>query len=184
MCFVLSNLFKNLNLCTNYVKQIMFSHSCNGTNIFIRWKMKCTIQLSFAMLNGTFSLSRCEKTCSIALTNIQYLYTIVTPWLAGQCNSQNFGCLCELWCHIALKYDSRVDANVDLEVVYKCIFFAVSDALTCSEIRLDCADATLATPNSFKLGALKQPHRVVKGSQIWSACMLFKNKYDRSSTSA
>ena len=55
----------------------MFSHSCNGTNIFIRWKMKCTIQLGFASLNGTFHLSPHENICTIALINIHYLYTIL-----------------------------------------------------------------------------------------------------------
>ena len=40
----------------------MFSHSCNGTNIFIWWKMKCSIQLGFASVNGTFHLSPQEKT--------------------------------------------------------------------------------------------------------------------------
>ena len=54
----------------------MFSHSSNGTNIFIRWKMKCTIQLGFASLNGTFHLSPHENICTIALINIHYLYTI------------------------------------------------------------------------------------------------------------
>ena len=54
----------------------MFSHSCNGTNIFIRWKMKCTIQLGFASLNGTFHLLPHENICTIALINIHYLYTI------------------------------------------------------------------------------------------------------------
>ena len=69
-------MFRNLNFCTSYIKQIMnVSHSCNGTNIFIRWKMKCTIQLGFASLNGTFHLSPHENICTIALINIHYLYT-------------------------------------------------------------------------------------------------------------
>ena len=46
----------------------MFSHSCNGTNIFIR-------ELGFDSLNGTFHLSPHEKICTIALINIPYLYT-------------------------------------------------------------------------------------------------------------
>ena len=53
----------------------MFSYSCNGTNIFILWKMKCTIQLSLASLNGTFHLSPHENICTIKLINIHYLYT-------------------------------------------------------------------------------------------------------------
>ena len=56
----------------------MFSHSCNGTNIFIWWKMKCTIQLGFASLNGTLHLPPHENICTIALINIHYLYTIVS----------------------------------------------------------------------------------------------------------
>ena len=31
-------------------------HSCDGTAIFIRLKMKCSIQLGFASLNRTFHL--------------------------------------------------------------------------------------------------------------------------------
>ena len=76
-CFFILNLFKNLNLCTSYIKQIMnVSHSCSGTNIFIWWNMKCTIQLVFASLNGTFHLSPHENICTSALININYLYTI------------------------------------------------------------------------------------------------------------
>ena len=54
----------------------MFSHSCNGTSIFMKWKMKCTIQLGFTSLNGTFHLSPHENICTIALINIHFLYTI------------------------------------------------------------------------------------------------------------
>ena len=50
------------------------SHSCNGINIFIRWKMKCTIQLGFASMNGTFHVSPQENICTIELINIHYLY--------------------------------------------------------------------------------------------------------------
>ena len=42
----------------------------------IRWKMKCSIQLGYALLNGTFHLSPHENICTIALINIHYLYTI------------------------------------------------------------------------------------------------------------
>ena len=38
--------------------------------------MKCTIQLGFALLNGTFHLSPHENICTITLININYLYTI------------------------------------------------------------------------------------------------------------
>ena len=53
----------------------MFSHSCNGPNIFMGWEIKCTIQLGFASLNGTLHLSPHENICTIALINIHYLYT-------------------------------------------------------------------------------------------------------------
>ena len=59
----------------------MFVHSCNGTNIFIRRKMKCTIQLGFAsfvLLNGTFHLSPQENIGTIALINIHYLSILLT----------------------------------------------------------------------------------------------------------
>ena len=59
-----------------YIKQIMnVFHLCNGKNIFIRWKIKCSIQLSFALLNRTFHLSAHENICTIALINIHCLYT-------------------------------------------------------------------------------------------------------------
>ena len=76
MLFSLVNLFKNLNLCTSYIKQIMnvVFHSSNGTNILIRWKMKCTIQIGFASLNGTLHHSPHENICTITLINIHYLH--------------------------------------------------------------------------------------------------------------
>ena len=41
-------------------------YECNGTNIFMRWKMKCSIQRGEAELNGIFHLSPNENICSIA----------------------------------------------------------------------------------------------------------------------
>ena len=50
-------------------------YECNGTNIFMRWKMKCSIQRGEAELNGTFYLSPNENICSIArMKNIHYLF--------------------------------------------------------------------------------------------------------------
>ena len=46
--------------------QIMNVYECNGTNIFMRWKMKCSIQRGEAELNGTFHLSPNKNICSIA----------------------------------------------------------------------------------------------------------------------
>jgi hypothetical protein len=36
---------RNISLFWYYKKQIMNVSSCNGKNIFIRWKMECSIQL-------------------------------------------------------------------------------------------------------------------------------------------
>ena len=51
-------------------------NSCDGTAIFIRLEMKCSIQLGFASLNRTFHLSPHENICTIALITIHYLYKI------------------------------------------------------------------------------------------------------------
>ena len=57
--------------------QTMNVYECNGTNIFMRWKMKCSIQRGEAELNGTFHLSPNENICSIArMRNIHYLFYI------------------------------------------------------------------------------------------------------------
>ena len=51
-------------------------HSCDDTDIFIRWKMKCSIQLGFASLNRTFNLSPLENIRTIVLITIHYLFNI------------------------------------------------------------------------------------------------------------
>ena len=110
-------LFKNLNLCTSYIKQIMkVSHSCNGTNIFIRWKMKCTIQLGFASLNGTFHLSPHENICTIALINIHYLYTNA-PTQSSRIWRIKISARGLFWCHNSL---AKVKVNSQL-LIYKCV---------------------------------------------------------------
>ena len=79
--------FAEKDLFSCYIKEIMFFHSCNGTNIFIRWKMECSIQLGFASLNGTFRLSLHENICTIALINIHYLYTIALHLGRQECKN-------------------------------------------------------------------------------------------------
>ena len=66
---------KDLFIC--YIKQIMNVFS------FVQWNRyfhsvndKCSIQLGFASLNGTFHLLPHENICTIALINIYYLYII------------------------------------------------------------------------------------------------------------
>ena len=52
-------------------------YECNGTNLSMRWKVKCSIQRGEAELNGTFNLSPNENICSIArMRNIHYLFYI------------------------------------------------------------------------------------------------------------
>ena len=55
-------------------------HSYDGTDIFILWKMKWSIQLGFASLNRTFNLSPHENICTIALITIHYLYNIAEKY--------------------------------------------------------------------------------------------------------
>ena len=60
-----------------YIKQIMnVFHSCDGTYIFIRWKMKCSIQFGLASLNRTFHLSPHENISTTAFITIHNLYMI------------------------------------------------------------------------------------------------------------
>ena len=70
---------------------IMNVYECNGTNIFMRWKRKCSIQLGFASLNGTFHLSSWIKHFTFhrmkifvplhEWKNIHYLFYITAKWI-------------------------------------------------------------------------------------------------------
>ena len=51
-------------------------HSCDGTDSFIRLKMKCSFQLSFASLQRTLNPSPHENIRTIALITIHYFYDI------------------------------------------------------------------------------------------------------------
>ena len=62
-------------------------HSCDGTYIFIRRKMKCAIQIGFTSLNRAFYLSPHENVCTIALITIHYLYNIASPTSSRACIS-------------------------------------------------------------------------------------------------
>ena len=48
----------------------------NGKNIFMRWKMKCSIQWGKAELNETFHLSLNEKSCSTARMRKHLLFVL------------------------------------------------------------------------------------------------------------
>ena len=51
--------------------------NANGTDIFMRWKIKCSIQRGEAGFNRTFNLSANENICTIArMRNIHYLFYI------------------------------------------------------------------------------------------------------------
>ena len=57
--------------------QIMNVYECSGTNIFIRWKMKCSIQRGKAKLNGTFHLSPNENICSNARMKKTFIICLI-----------------------------------------------------------------------------------------------------------
>ena len=44
----------------------MSGYECNGTDIFMRWKIECSIQRDEAKLNRTFHLSPNENIYTIA----------------------------------------------------------------------------------------------------------------------
>ena len=51
-------------------------YECNGTNIFMRWNMKCSIQQGEAEFNGTFHLSPNENICSITRMRKHSLFVL------------------------------------------------------------------------------------------------------------
>ena len=68
------------NILNNFINgiQIMNVYECNGTNVFMRWKMKCSIQRGKAELNCTFYLPTNEN-IFVPLhewENIHYLFYI------------------------------------------------------------------------------------------------------------
>ena len=53
----------------------MNGYECNGTDIFMRLKIECSIQRGEAKLNRTFHLSLNENISTIArMKNIHYLF--------------------------------------------------------------------------------------------------------------
>ena len=53
----------------------MNGYECEGTDIFEKCKMECSIQQGEAKLNRTFHLSTNENICIITrMKNIQYLF--------------------------------------------------------------------------------------------------------------
>jgi hypothetical protein len=49
--------YESISLFWYYIKRIMNVYSCNGKNIFIRWKMECSIQLGHIHYLYTSQLS-------------------------------------------------------------------------------------------------------------------------------
>ena len=80
--------------------QIMNGHECDGTDIFMRWKMVCSIQQGKVKLIRTFHLSTNENICTITwMKNIHYLFHITTKWYL--CHLQRF---ILFWsCHVRSK---------------------------------------------------------------------------------
>ena len=57
----------------------MNGYEGNGTDIFMRREMECSIQRGKAELNRTFHLLSNEKSCTIArMKNIHYLFYITS----------------------------------------------------------------------------------------------------------
>ena len=108
-------------------------YECNGTNIFMRWKMKCAIQRSEAELNGTFHLSVNENICSIAgmrkhsLFVLYNLYKDSNAWTNWKEKplKNNFGSSKTLWTS-RVSHSSRdyVDACVTLNACTAPVAFA------------------------------------------------------------
>ena len=62
-----------------YIIQIMNVYECNGTAIFMRWEMECSMQRGKAELYRTFHLSPNENSCTIArIKSIHYLFYITS----------------------------------------------------------------------------------------------------------
>jgi hypothetical protein len=66
--------YESISLFWYYRKQIINVYSCNGKNIFIRWKMECSIQLGCRLVEWNIHLSPHQNILTIALINIHYLY--------------------------------------------------------------------------------------------------------------
>ena len=67
--------YGNFSLNSNNI-HIMNVYECNGANMFMSWKMECSIQRGGAELNGTFQLSTYSHHCThkhslFVLYNIQ-----------------------------------------------------------------------------------------------------------------
>ena len=57
----------------------MYGYECDGTDIFMSWKIKCSIQRGEAKLNRTFHISPNENICTIVrMINIHYLFYITS----------------------------------------------------------------------------------------------------------
>ena len=63
----------------HHIIQIMNGYECNGSDIFMRGEMECSIQRGKAELNRTFHLSPNENSCTIArIKSIHYLFYITS----------------------------------------------------------------------------------------------------------
>ena len=70
---------QRLQSTIEYIIQIMNGYGCDGTDIFIRCKIECSIQRGEAKLNRTFHLSLNENICAVArIKNIHYLFYITS----------------------------------------------------------------------------------------------------------
>jgi hypothetical protein len=78
-------IYEYISLFWYYIKQTMNVYSCNGKNIFIRWKMECSIQLGCRLVKWNipsffgswkYSYHCTNKHWSLYLHNIVQFYIV------------------------------------------------------------------------------------------------------------
>jgi hypothetical protein len=69
--------YESISLFWYYIKQIMIVYSCNGKNIFIRWKIvECSIHLGCRLVEWNIPSFTSWKYSYHCIINIHYLYTV------------------------------------------------------------------------------------------------------------
>ena len=94
----------------------MNGYECNRTNIFIRWKMECSIQRGGAELNGTFHLSPNENIRSIARMKNHSLFVLYNTQVNSIKSAQFYLCSVlnwrKLWgLHLSTRKSVRVNVH-------------------------------------------------------------------------
>ena len=134
-----------------YNTQIMNGFSCDGTDIFMRCKVKCSIQRGEAKLNRTYHLPLNQNMCAIArMKNFNYMFlyniknifchlqqlidlyilentnsVLITPWqVKGHCSALLNAAL----------YYYTILLNTDVTCVKWCIYFISYDLVSSNQM--------------------------------------------------